>query len=113
MNNYEKGLEDIKDPDYSFILEELGDSEELRQKVLREETIHYEDDLENRFNTRIGRHEAMDRAFIQAENVEAYLVNHPSITLDPKAFNLALIAQSALYALYQRIPNIARDLKSI
>lgn len=100
---------------FDFILEDISESEELRLETLKKARENFEeedDDLKKRFINEIGCHEAMDRAFVQAENVETYLVNHPLIALDPESYKLALVAQNALYSLYQRIPNIVGGNKS-
>ena len=112
MNDkYKKGLEEINKSQFEFILEELGDSENLRSDSLEKAKENFEDeDLEERFINEIGEHEAMDRAFIQAENVGVYLVDHPLVALDPESYKLAIVAQNALFSLYQRIPNfVARN----
>jgi|AntRauTorcE11897_2_1112592.scaffolds.fasta_scaffold110804_1 hypothetical protein len=58
-------------------------------------------ELEERFVCELGQHEAMDRSFIAMEHVDSYLLKHPYILLNPKAYYLASLASMSLAQLYQ------------
>ena len=59
------------------------------------------EELKERYRSGYGIHEVMDRSFLLAENIEAYLMEHPGVALDPKMYQLAVLANALLNQLYQ------------
>lgn len=48
-----------------------------------------------------GVHEAMDRTWIAAEHVENYVLNSPTVVMDPDIYNKVHLAVALLYEAYQ------------
>lgn len=90
-----------------FLLASLGGLEGDRATGICEAVeVHVgegesDESLRERFCNTFGQHEAMDRSFILAENVESYLRKHPYILLNPRAYLLATLATLTLHELYQ------------
>jgi hypothetical protein len=82
----------------------LEDMETDREAGMLEsvETFGDEGEVKRRFGKgSFGAHEAADRASILMENVESYLLTHPTVELNERAFKLAYLANQFLFEVYQ------------
>ena len=80
---------------------ELERQEYLKQAV---ETWQTEEEIKRRFAVgSIGAHEALDRVFIIYENIESYLLRHPTIIMDKEAFGKTYKAFELLLEVYQKV----------
>lgn len=81
-----------------------------RQDYLKKaiETWETEEEVRRRFGDKtIGVHEAMDRTWILYENIESYLLKHPTILMDKEAFEKTYKAYELLLDVYQMCGNHA------
>jgi hypothetical protein len=82
------------------------DIELERQDYLRiaKETWETEEEVHRRFDPgSFGAHEAGDRTFIIYENIESYLLRHPTIAMNKEAFEKTYKAFELLLEVYQEI----------
>jgi hypothetical protein len=80
-------------------LESLQDKGSEDEKGVFDPGYTVEDNLPNTFSY----HEGFDRAYLAMNLVEAHLLEHTAILLDPEAHKLALEAHTALFNLYQHM----------
>jgi hypothetical protein len=67
------------------------------------ETWGTEEELVRRFGEKsFGAHEAFDRTWILYENIECYLLKHPTIIMDKEAFDKVYKAFDLLLEVYNR-----------
>lgn len=77
-----------------------------RQEALRLAIQNFDGDAEvhRRFDPgTFGSHEAADRLWIQGENVECYILNHPTVAMNKEAYQKVYEAYQLLLAAYQLI----------
>ena len=68
------------------------------------ETWETEEEIHRRFDPgTFGSHEAADRTFLIMENVESYLLAHPTIIMNKAAFQKVYAASELLADVYQII----------
>lgn len=59
--------------------------------------------LKERYCCELGYREVLHLSYVQMEIINGYLVEHPAVTLDKEAYNLAFRAGALLHDLYQRV----------
>jgi hypothetical protein len=84
----------------------LEDAEEDIAGDLLKAKEAWGDELKRRFEPHAdcrGLTEAMDRAWIQFEIWEHYVVSHPSVLLMPGAYRMAKLASALMHETYQML----------
>ena len=80
--------------------------EEDRQRILAlaNENFNGEAEVHRRFDPGThGSHEAADRTFIMIENIESYILNHPTVAMNKECFRMVHEAHQLLYEVYNNI----------
>lgn len=83
---------------------EIVDSD--RKQAFKEsvEVFETEDEVHRRFDPgSFGSHEAADRTMLIMENVEHYLLKHPTIIMNEQAYHQAFAACQLLADVYQKV----------
>ena len=75
-----------------------------RQEAIRLAIVNFdgESEVHRRFDPgTFGSHEAADRTFLLAENIESYLLNHPTLAMNKEAYHKTYLAHQLLLDVYQ------------
>ena len=80
--------------------------EQERQQILAAAAENFDGEAEvhRRFDPgTFGSHEAADRTFMMIENIESYIMNHPTVAMNEECFKKVHTAHQLLYEVYNKI----------
>lgn len=85
-------------------MSDMDEREELLNAAVEENGLESMDELVDRFGPEsYGNHEAVDRIYVAESNWSEHVGGHPSIMLDPEAFEKALKISELMAELYQHM----------